>query len=666
MTPSAPTQPHFPRVPKLPRTFGKYELEQLLGSGGMGFVYRARPLAGGPDVALKTMKPEFNGDPDLRERFYREYQALTKLLHPGVPPVFEFDHVEDEYYFTMAFVPGKPLNECDLTDTIGTVHILRAVADAVAHAHAKDIIHRDLKPQNIIVRADGSAVVVDFGIARDAFASAAVQLTKGPLGTPEYMSPEQWEPRGAGTTSALDFATDVYSFGAVLYWALTGTVPFARELPDFLERVRHHPPVPPVQRNPFAHSGLSAIALRALAKNPGDRFPSMVAVVEALDAVLRPAPPQPGRAGDVRFAFVKPGTVAPAHAPGTVYLDVGNDLRAGVLDHHQGASAAASATSLVPQFPELVRAALDGATDGVVTIVTHEQPDLDCVASAYLARELLVNGAPPPGTDALADYTDRVDAGEPMFTPRRRHTLYSAYHVLARRLALAGGTPAALWDAQVRAGHQLIAHALANLGTGPLDRVNPFDASVMTGADRAEMDNDFDRYEGKLALPKTHARRAALTLPTPFGTTVTVPGLFARDVQTESDPDRCLFFKDWARGDDDRCPEGEKGKPGFVALCVWESGAVPRCVVSVRPDSDARLNGLAAELDEAETKARAGTPMERTGPPRGPGYTNSDPWYDGRAHNHTIIDGPRSGTVLSADEVERIVLKFAAATAEPL
>lgn len=127
-----------------------------------------------------------------------------------------------------------------------------------------------------------------------------------------------------------------------------------------------------------------------------------------------------------------------------------------------------------------------------------------------------------------------------------------------------------------------------------------------------------------------------------------------------------MFFKDWARGDEERCPTGEKGKAGFVALCIWESAPVPRCVVSVRPCSDARLNGLAAALDEAETKARAGTPMERTGPPRGPGYTNSDPWYDGRAHNHTIIDGPRSGTVLSADEVERIVLKFAAATAEPL
>jgi serine/threonine protein kinase len=660
-----------PHAPEFPRAFGKYELLHLLGKGGMGCVYRARLRAGGPDVALKVMKAEYNDDPDLRERFYREYQALSKLLHPGVPPVFEFDNVAGECYFTMAFVPGTPLNECRLTDTIGTVRVLRAVADAVAHAHAKDVIHRDLKPHNVIVRADGSAAVVDFGIALDADTPPEQRLTVHVIGTREYMSPEQWVPRAKRTSARpgpLDFATDVYSFGAMLYWVLTGEVPFAQTETDFLERVRTHPPVPPGLRNPGADPRLCAIALKALAKRPEDRFPSMAAVLDALDAVLRPAPPQPGRARDVRFAFVPPGTVAPAHAPGTVYLDVGNDLRPGVLDHHQGTGPAAStsATGLVPLFPELVRAALDGASDGVVTLITHENPDLDCAASAFLARELLLNGALPPGAGALADYVDRVDAGEPMFTHKRPYTLYSAYRLLTRRLAQAGGAPAALWDAQMRAGHELIAHALAAAGTGSLDRVNPFDAPVMVRNDRDEMYEDMQRYDAKLARPEAHARRAELTLPTPFGTTVRVPALFARDVQNEGDADRCSFFKDWARGDDERCPTGEKTKPGFVATCVWESGPVPRCVVSVRPDSDARLNGLAAALDEAETRVRAGTQWERTGPPRGPGYANSDPWYDGRAHNHTIIDAPRSGTKLSADEVERIVLTFAAATAEPL
>lgn len=663
MSSDAPTQPH---LPPLPRAFGKYELLQLLGQGGMGCVYRAR-AAGGPDVALKVMKREYGDDSDLRERFYREYQALSKLLHPGVPPVFEFGTVAGECYFTMAFVPGTPLSECRPADLDGTVRVLRAVADAVAHAHAKDIVHRDLKPQNVIVRADGSAAVVDFGIALDADTPPEERLTVNIIGTREYMSPEQWVPRGkrpAARATALDRATDVYGLGAVLYWALTGTVPFAQTEPDFLDRVRNHPPVPPQLRNPSADPRLCEIALKALAKRPEDRYPSMAAVVDALDAVRQPAPAPPGRARDVRFAFVPPGTVAPAHAPGTVYLDVGNDLRPGVLDHHQGAGAAASATSLVPQFPELVRAALDGAPAGVVTLVTHEHPDLDCAAASYLARELLMTGALPPGASALAAYADRADAGEAMFTHKRPYTLYSAYRLLARRLALAGGAPAAQWDAQIRAGHALIAHALA--AAGPLDRANPFDAPVMARTDRDEMYEDMQRYDAKLARPETRARRAELTLPTPFGTTVRVPALLARDVQNESDPNRCSFFKDWARGDDERCPEGEKGKPGFVATCVWESGPQARCVVSVRPDSDARLTGLAAALDEAETRARAGTPWERTGPPRGPGYTNSDPWYDGRAHNHTIIDAPRSGTRLTPDEVERIVLDFAAATAVPL
>src|SRR5262249_4067506 len=137
-------------------------------------------------------------------------------------------------------------------------------------------------------------------------------------------------------------------------------------------------------------------------------------------------------------------------------------------------------------------------------------------------------------------------------------------------------------------------------------------------------------------------------------------------------PERCMFFKDWARTDADHCPNGR----GFIALCVFMSAdarQVRRCILSVTPDSGASLRGLAALLDEAEGKRRQeifGTDDRLldpvTGAPRTPrpGYANADPWYDGRAHGHTIVDAPRSGTVLTAEEIEQIFLHFGGSSGE--
>jgi hypothetical protein len=233
--------------------------------------------------------------------------------------------------------------------------------------------------------------------------------------------------------------------------------------------------------------------------------------------------------------------------------------------------------------------------------------------------------------------------------------------VLARRLAAESSDPPARWEALVRGGRRLIEHVLGVARDARFDNVNAFDCPVMTRTDRAEMLEDAQRYERKLAAPATRARRAVLSLPTPWGGRARAEALFVWDVQTEGDPERCSFFKDWARTDAERCPASD----GFGVLCVWVSRPKPRAIISVRPDLDARLLGLGALLDAAETAARAGTGRERSGPPR-PGYDNSDPWYDGRAHHDTIVDSPRDGTVLSADAVEHIVLQFGGGTATPL
>ncbi|HEY1186032.1 MAG TPA: serine/threonine-protein kinase [Gemmata sp.] len=644
-------------VPEFPRLFGRYELLGRIGKGGMGCVYRARPLAGGPDVALKTPLPELTADAPARERFYREYQALTRFRHPGLAPVLDFGEHEGAYYFAMGFIEGLPLDKLCVTDQFAAARIALAIADAVAHAHDAKIVHRDIKPANVIVCPDGRVVVVDFGVALLTDTDPGDRLTNpgAQVGTRRYMSPEQIR----GDIRATGPHSDIYGLGVVLYWMLTGQVPFTTSGAALIDEVQNVPPPVPEKYAPHIDPRLSRAVLCALEKRPEDRFPSMAAFAAALTAVVAPPPAPAGTVRDVRYEFVPNGTTAPADLRGRVYLDVGNDLRPGVLDHHHGGGVAKSATRLVALRPELVRAAAEGGDSA--TVVLHEYPDLDCAAASYLAAELLTRGELPPGADKLADYLDRVDSGAPMFSLRRPYTLYPAYLVLARRLMNQRPDPGSRWDTLVRGGHRLVEYVLGAAGEGELGAVTAFDCPVLTRADRTEVLDDVQRYERKLAAPATRARRAALSLPTPWGERVTVEALIVRDVQTDGDPDRCSFFKDWARTDEDRCP----GTKGFVVLCVWVSRPDPRCIISVRPDSDARLLGLGARLDAAETAARAGTGRERTGPPR-PGYDNSDPWYDGRAHGDTIVDSPRSGTALSADEVERIVLEFGGGTAVAL
>jgi hypothetical protein len=157
-----------------------------------------------------------------------------------------------------------------------------------------------------------------------------------------------------------------------------------------------------------------------------------------------------------------------------------------------------------------------------------------------------------------------------------------------------------------------------------------------------------------------------LRLPGQLGGSVECEALLVRDVQNTGDPDRCVFFKDWARSDMARCPDGR----GFVALSVSRSEGhrqVRRCTLSVTPDSGATLRGLGGLLDQAEAERRRqvyGADDRVTDPATGavkpprPGYGNADPWYDGRAHAHTLVDAPRSGTLLTAPEVETLLLEF--------
>lgn len=376
----------------------------------------------------------------------------------------------------------------------------------------------------------------------------------------------------------------------------------------------------------------------------------------------------------VRFAFVGFGTRAevPPGRPDRLYLDVGNDLRPGVIDHHHLAAYQSSTAGLVVAHPDLVRDSIPSDRDPAAPfpIVLHADPDLDCVASAYLATAVLTTGQPPPGAEALARYVDCVDGGHIGLSQQYPFTLYAAYMLLAHRLALrTWRAPEDRWRACVVQALPLVEHVAAAVAGGgrSILEVDAFDCPGLFGPhDRAEIRKDLERYRAKLLDPRTRARTLRLRLPGQFGGTAEVDALLVRDVQDPDDPDRVLFFKDWARTDRARAPE----RDGFVALSVFMSRSVqgrPRCILSVRPDAGLSLRGLGARLDAAESARRREChgvddriedPRTHEPLPARPGYSNADPWYDGRAHADMIVDAPRSGTVLSADEIERQFLEY--------
>ncbi len=301
----------------------------------------------------------------------------------------------------------------------------------------------------------------------------------------------------------------------------------------------------------------------------------------------------------------------------------------------------------------------------------HEAPDFDAVASAYLSIALLTTGGFPPGTEALTRYADKIDEGSIGHTLSQPFSLYAAYMQLLNRHARLG-RPAdhAYWRDCVGQGLELIAYTLdRSLRDGlALPSVDALRTARTSSTMRTDRDilADVLRYRRKLEDPKTLHRIVKLSLPGQFGGRVELDTLLVRDVQNVNDPEGCTFFKDWARSDRMHAPGGE----GFFGLSVFMTESprnLRRCILSVTPDSGASLRGLGALLDAAESERRRQVYGEddrvidpATGarkPPRA-GYDNADPWYDGRAHGFTIVDSPRSGTLLSAEEIEGTFVRF--------
>jgi serine/threonine-protein kinase len=274
---------------------GQFRISQRIGSGGMGAVYKAEQPDMNRFVAIKILHPKYLARPDLVSRFRREARAMSHLSHPNTARVFLYGQLEDgACYFVMEYLEGRNLAQTVRAegplDPVRAINIMVQVCGALEEAHRAGIIHRDLKPENIFLTSQGGIhdfpKVLDFGLAkvteREMRPGSLILTREGMVfGTPEFMSPEQ--ARG----KPLDGRSDIYSLGMIFYEMLTGKLPFDAKQP--MEFINHHVntvPIPLSQRaiDRSFPPGLEEVLMRALAKEPEERYPTAAAFAEALRA----------------------------------------------------------------------------------------------------------------------------------------------------------------------------------------------------------------------------------------------------------------------------------------------------------------------------------------------------------------------------------------------
>jgi serine/threonine-protein kinase len=281
------TPPLLPAA-ELPRIRG-YEVQGVLGRGGAGVVYKAWHLRLNRPVAVKMLLAGPYARPEELERFWREAQAVAGLRHANLVQVHDVGDHEGRPYFTMEYVEGGSLAQ-KLTGTpqpaARAAALVATLAGAVQAAHRSGIVHRDLKPANVLLTADGTPKVTDFGLAKRLQRDEGLTLSGVPIGTPSYMAPEQVR----GDRQALGPGADVFALGAILYELLTGRPPFRAETAAAtFQQVLAEDPVPPARLNPQVPRDLETICLKCLQKDPGQRYPAAELAAE-LERFLKHEP----------------------------------------------------------------------------------------------------------------------------------------------------------------------------------------------------------------------------------------------------------------------------------------------------------------------------------------------------------------------------------------
>jgi|SRR5579862_1314229 len=265
---------------------GRYELEELVGTGGMSSVYRAYDRVLERRVALKLLHQHFADDDEYVQRFLREARTVASLSHPNIVTVIDRGEHEGQQFIVFEYVEGENLKR--LIERAGPAPVERAlelaiqIARGLVAAHERGLVHRDVKPQNVLLNGDGRAKVTDFGIAREIEVHRGMTQTGTILGTSDYISPEQAQGRH------VDEHSDVYSLGIVLYELLTGELPFTGD--NFVAVAMGHinePPPSVLDRRRDVPPRVAAAVARALAKDPAARWPTMAAFCRELEECLR-------------------------------------------------------------------------------------------------------------------------------------------------------------------------------------------------------------------------------------------------------------------------------------------------------------------------------------------------------------------------------------------
>jgi beta-lactam-binding protein with PASTA domain/predicted Ser/Thr protein kinase len=265
---------------------GRYRVQRKLGAGGMADVYLAEDQELGRRVAIKILNGRHANDDQFIERFRREAKNAAALNHPNIVSIYDRGEAEDTYYIAMEFLDGRTLKELIIGRGAAPINVAieyaRQILSALRFAHRHGIVHRDIKPHNVLVDGEGRVKVTDFGIAR----AGTSQMTEAGsiVGTAQYLSPEQ--ARGA----EVDPRSDLYSLGVVLYELLTGKTPFDGETPvEIAMKHLSNAPKPPSKLRPEVPPELDMVVLRALAKNPDDRYQSADEMEADLERVARGA-----------------------------------------------------------------------------------------------------------------------------------------------------------------------------------------------------------------------------------------------------------------------------------------------------------------------------------------------------------------------------------------
>ncbi|HEY1015973.1 MAG TPA: serine/threonine-protein kinase, partial [Herpetosiphonaceae bacterium] len=290
---------------------GDYQIEGMLGRGGMAHIYRGRDSSLKRQVAIKVIDTPFRQDAEYVGRFQREAQAIASLEHPNIVRLYQYGEAQGVLYIAMEFVDGTNLEELLRRHRLGEqrlsnsaiLRLLREICSALDYAHGKGVIHRDVKPSNVMVAGDGRAVLTDFGLAL-----IASEGTRGEIfGSPHYVAPEQ----AISSASAVG-QSDLYSVGVILYELFAGRVPF--DGADAMAIAMQHmtdPPPPPRELEPGISAELEQALLKMLAKDPAERYPTGAALASVVEHALHEAP----TAGYARPNLPPPPVVARPGGP---------------------------------------------------------------------------------------------------------------------------------------------------------------------------------------------------------------------------------------------------------------------------------------------------------------------------------------------------------------